>query len=99
MATFRPLPPLATLAATASVLALLHACEDPTRETEPTTAAATAVKTLTISGGGTGNGKVTSSPAGIACTVTNGVAAATGCSAAFATGVVVALSVTLVPAG
>ena len=92
MATLRPLPTLATLVATASVLALLHACEDPTRETEPTTAAATAVKTLTISGGGTGNGKVTSSPAGIACTVTNGVAAATGCSASFATGVVVALT-------
>jgi hypothetical protein len=94
MPTFRPLPTLATLVATASVLALLHACEDPTRETEPVAAAATATKTLTISGGGTGNGKVTSSPAGIACTITNGVAAATGCSAPFATGVVVALSAT-----
>jgi WD40 repeat protein len=92
MATLRPLPTLVALVAAASVLALVHACQDPTQEGEPTAAAATAVKTLTISGGGTGNGTVTSSPAGINCTITNGVAAATGCSAQFTTGVTVALT-------
>jgi hypothetical protein len=92
MPTLRPLPTLATVVAVASVLALLHACQDPVRESEPAAAAAAAVKTLTISGGGTGNGTVTSSPAGINCTITNGVAAATGCSAQFGTSVTVTLT-------
>jgi hypothetical protein len=94
MATLRPLPTLATLAAAASVLALLHACQDPVQESEPIAAAAATVKTLTISGGGTGNGSVTSSPTGINCTITNGVAAASGCSAQFGTSVTVALTAT-----
>jgi Domain of unknown function (DUF1929)/Divergent InlB B-repeat domain len=88
MATFRPLPTLATLVAGASTLALLHACEDPARETEPTAATAATTGTLIISGGGTGNGTVTSSPAGINCTIANGATAATGCSAQFGTGAV-----------
>jgi hypothetical protein len=74
--------------AAASVLALLHAGEEPARHPGPSAASATATKTLTVSGGGTGSGTVTSSPAGINCTVTNGVAAATGCSAPFASGAV-----------
>jgi Domain of unknown function (DUF1929)/Divergent InlB B-repeat domain len=88
MATLRPLPTLATVVAAASMLALLHACEDPARETEPTAATAATTKTLTITGGGSGNGTVTSSPAGINCTITNGLAGATGCSAQFGSGAV-----------
>jgi hypothetical protein len=88
MATLRPLPTLATLVAAAAALALLHACEDPARETGPSAATATATKTLTITGGGTGSGTVRSNPGGIDCTVTNGVAAATGCSAQFGSGAV-----------
>ncbi len=50
-------------------------------------------KTLTVKGGGgTGTGVVTSSPAGINCTITAGVAAATGCIAKFNQGVVVTLT-------
>jgi hypothetical protein len=49
---------------------------------------------LTISGGAGGGGKVTSSPAGISCTITSGAAASTGCSATFATGAVVKLTAT-----
>ena len=49
-------------------------------------------RTLTISGNGSGNGTVTSSPAGINCTITDGVAAATGCSAQFTSGVTVTLT-------
>ena len=52
----------------AAALVLLHACEDPARESDLSAAAATAVRTLTISGGGSGTGTVTSSPAGINCT-------------------------------
>jgi hypothetical protein len=92
MPTVRPLTTIAALAAAGAALALLHACEDPARESELTAAAATTVKTLTISGGGTGNGTVTSSPAGITCTITNGVAGASGCSAQFGTTVTVTLT-------
>ena len=84
----------ALVTAAAAALVLLHACEDPARESDLSTAAATTVKALTISGGGTGNGTVTSSPAGINCTITNGVAAATGCSAQFTSGVTVTLTAT-----
>src|SRR4051794_29316448 len=94
MASLRPLFTLATLVAAASTLALLHACQDPVRESEPTAATAATGKTLSISGGGTGNGTVTSSPAGIDCTITNGTAATSGCSARFETGVAVALTAT-----
>ena len=57
------------------------------------TAAAVVQKTLTVKGGGgTGNGVVTLSPAGITCTITAGVAAASGCIAKFNQGVVVTLT-------
>ncbi len=47
------------------------------------TSASTSTYTITVLGLGNGNGTVTSSPAGISCTITNGVAGTTGCSAAF----------------
>jgi hypothetical protein len=50
--------------------------------------------TLTISGGASGSGKVTSTPAGINCTITNGSAGTTGCSANFAAGQSVTLAAT-----
>ncbi len=46
---------------------------------------------VSVSAVGTGSGTVTSSPAGIACTITNGVAGG-GCSASFDAGVAVTLS-------
>jgi hypothetical protein len=50
-------------------------------------------KTLTVKGnGGSGSGVVTSTPAGIHCTITVGVAATTGCKAQFNKGVVVTLT-------
>jgi hypothetical protein len=48
-------------------------------------------RTLTIAGGA-GNGRVTSSPAGIDCTVTNGAPAANGCAAQFDDGTAVMLA-------
>lgn len=86
--------PAALLAGIVS-LALLHACGDEPEPTAPAAATAAAVvqKTLTVKGnGGTGTGVVTSSPAGINCTITAGVAAATGCTARFNQGVVVTLT-------
>src|SRR4051812_48407317 len=95
MPTTRSLTVSAALVSTAAAaLVLLHACEDPARESDLSSAAATTVKALTISGGGTGNGTVTSSPAGINCTISNGVAAATGCTAQFTSGVTVTLTAT-----
>ncbi|HKU62593.1 MAG TPA: galactose oxidase-like domain-containing protein [Gemmatimonadales bacterium] len=92
MPTPRSLTISAALVAAGSALILLHACEDPARESDISAAAATATKVLTITGGGTGNGTVTSSPAGINCTITNGVAGATGCTAQFTSGVTVTLT-------
>jgi hypothetical protein len=74
-------------------LAILHACQDPPQPTEPELAAIVVRKTLTVKGGGgSGSGVVTSSPAGINCTITAGVAATTGCNAQFARGAVVTLT-------
>jgi hypothetical protein len=74
-------------------LAILHACQDPPQPTEPELAAIVVRKTLTVKGGGgSGSGVVTSSPAGINCTITAGVAATTGCVAQFTQGVVVTLT-------
>ena len=85
----------AVLAAGIAALIILHACTDAPEPTAPVSATAAAVvkKTLTVKGGGgTGNGVVTSSPAGINCTITAGVAATTGCKAQFNQGVVVTLT-------
>jgi hypothetical protein len=75
-------------------LTVLHACGDQPEPMAPVaTAAALVQKTLTVKGnGGTGTGVVTSSPAGINCRITAGVAAATGCTARFNQGVVVTLT-------
>jgi Domain of unknown function (DUF1929)/Kelch motif len=47
---------------------------------------------LTISGGASGTGRVTSTPVGINCRITNGAVATTGCSATFSTGATVTLN-------
>lgn len=84
--------PLALVAA-ASVLATLHACHDTPEPTEPALATTVVKKTLTVkSTGGNGSGVVTSVPAGINCTITAGVAAATGCKAPFKKDIVVKLT-------
>ena len=87
-----PRLPSALLAA-AAVLAILHACGDTPEPTESDLAAIVVRKTLTVKGGGgNGSGVVTSSPAGINCTITAGVAATTGCIAQFTQGAVVRLT-------
>ena len=84
---------LRALLAAAAVLAVLHACQDTPEPTEPSLAVIVVRKTLTVKGGGgNGSGVVTSSPAGITCTITAGVAATTGCIAQFTRGVVVTLT-------
>jgi hypothetical protein len=75
-------------------LGLLYACQDTSKLTDVDGMAALATRTLTVTGSGTGDGTVTSSPSGINCTVTNGVAAATGCRKAFNQGVNVTLTAT-----
>lgn len=60
--------------------------------TEADVTSAVVTKTLTILGSGTGDGTVSSSPAGINCIVTNGTAASTGCRAQFNQGVTVTLT-------
>jgi len=52
--------------------------------------------TVTVAGSGTGSGTVTSSPAGISCTITGGAAGGT-CSASFAQGTSVTLTATPAP--
>jgi hypothetical protein len=47
---------------------------------------------LSIAGGAGGSGKITSTPQGIACTVTGGTAGTTGCNTNFAAGTSVTLS-------
>jgi galactose oxidase-like protein/glyoxal oxidase-like protein/List-Bact-rpt repeat protein len=87
------LPGGVVLVTSAAILAILHACRDTPEPTEPELAAIVVRKTLTVKGGGgNGSGIVTSSPAGISCTITAGVAATTGCIAQFTRGVVVTLT-------
>ncbi len=89
----RSLAGLAALTSLAVASILLHACQDAPKPTEPDFAAATAgLKALTITGSGSGNGTVTSSPAGINCTITNGTAGTTGCTAPYSEGTVVTLT-------
>lgn len=73
-------------------LLVLYACQDPEAPSESSTAVAAIQYRLTLSGLGTGNGVVTSSPAGINCTITAGKAATTGCSALYNSGVNVTLT-------
>jgi hypothetical protein len=49
---------------------------------------------LTIAGGAAGSGRVTSTPAGLNCTITDGAAASTGCSAVYPVGQGVTLTAT-----
>jgi hypothetical protein len=83
---------LVTLAAVPLALLVLHACQETEEITRPPAAAAAVTYRLTISGLGTGNGQVTSSPGGISCTITAGTPAATGCTAQFNEGVAVTLT-------
>jgi hypothetical protein len=94
MRRLRPLLSAALLSGISLGLALLFACQDTPRMTEVDGAGSLVTKTLTIIGSGTGDGTVRSSPAGINCTVTNGVVAATGCKAQFNRGVTVTLTAT-----
>jgi hypothetical protein len=86
--------PLAILACVLVALSLLtlHGCQDTTDLTQPTSAAVAATQRLTVSGLGTGNGVVTSTPSGINCTITAGTAATTGCSQLYTQGTVVTLT-------
>jgi hypothetical protein len=76
------------------------ACEK-TMSTDRTVSAKFApASALTVTGGGTGNGTVTSQPGlvpQIACTITAGVAAATGCTGAYSSTTVVTLTATPMP--
>jgi hypothetical protein len=73
-------------------LVVLHACQDATDITQPSTATTVIRHKLTVTGASTGNGVVTSSPAGINCTITVGKAAATGCTALYNHGTYVTLT-------
>lgn len=88
----RLLPGLALLLSAGAALAFLHGCQDTPEPTDPALAVTVIQKTLTVTGSGSGDGVVTSSPVGINCTVTAGVAAATGCKAQFNKGTVVVLT-------
>jgi hypothetical protein len=92
MGSPRSLSCIALLVAGAVALALLHACQDTPRPTEPELVATAVVRTLTITASGSGDGVVTSNPAGVNCTVTAGVVAGTGCKGQFGDGTVVTLT-------
>ena len=74
------------------ILVVLYGCRDTADVTDPAALSVATSYRLTISGLGTGNGVVTSSPAGIQCTITAGTAATTGCSALFSGGTTVTLT-------
>ena len=88
MTPSRWLPPLVITFSSAIALAVLHGCQEAEGPPSPSRLAVIATKILTVKGGGTGNGVVTSVPAGINCTITRGVAATTGCIATYAKGTV-----------
>lgn len=94
MASLRLLTGAACTLVGVTALALLHGCQDTPEPVGPSLATGVVMKTLTVSGGGTGSGVVTSSPAGMNCTITAGVAAATGCQAQFQKGTTVTLTAT-----
>jgi hypothetical protein len=88
----RLLSSLTVCLAAVAASVLLYACQDTLRPTELEPAVTAVLRTLAVKGSGSGDGVVTSSPAGINCTVAGGVAAATGCKAQFGDGVVVTLT-------
>src|SRR5512133_1989393 len=83
--------PLFAVAAVVLGTVVLFACQDAPDLTEQSALASVSYR-LTITGLGTGTGQVTSSPAGINCSITLGKAAATGCSFSFAAGTSVTLT-------
>jgi hypothetical protein len=87
----RVLVGLTALLTSVATLAILHGCEDTPKPSEPDFTTAD-LRTMTVSGSGSGNGVVTSSPAGINCTITAGVAAASGCQAQFSSTAIVTLT-------
>ena len=94
MRSFLKLTGIIALTTSASVLVLLHGCQETPEPAEPELATTVVRKTLTVLGNGSGSGVVISSPAGVNCTITAGLAATTGCSALFRQGVVVKLTAT-----
>ena len=84
-------PALGLILAVSAAGLLLHGCQDTPQVTEPDLAVVVQ-KTLTVKGTGTGSGVVTSSPAGINCRITAGVAATTGCIGRFTQGATVTLT-------
>jgi hypothetical protein len=78
----------------AGTLALIHGCEDTSQPVEANPSLSVILKTLTVTGSGTGNGVVTSSPTGINCTITAGVAGSTGCQKQFSSTTTVTLTAT-----
>ena len=78
----RGISPLALLTSTSLIagLLILYACQDNPELTGPSAATSAVAHKLTILASGNGTGKVTSSPVGITCQITSGVAAAAGCS-------------------
>jgi hypothetical protein len=82
---------LSLLIAAGIALLVMLACQDAEQVTQPNTAVIAATHTLTVSGSGTGNGVVTSTPAGINCTITAGAAGTSGCTKSFTEGTKVTL--------
>src|SRR6476646_10324061 len=83
--------PLFAVAAVVLGTVVLFACQDAPDLTEQSALASVSYR-LTISAVGNGTGKVTSTPAGINCSITLGKAAASGCSFSFSAGVTVTLT-------
>ena len=80
-----------------AMLALIQGCQESPKLAEPVEeplSAAVAAGTLVVSGTGTGDGTVTSSPSGIDCSIVNGAASGPGCSAQFGTAATVTLTAT-----
>ena len=94
MSRLRVAPSLNLLFAASLAVGLLFACQDTSRMTEVDPSASLVTTTLTILGSGTGDGTVRSSPAGIDCTITNGIVGGTGCRAQFAEGASITLTAT-----
>jgi hypothetical protein len=75
-------------------IALLYACQDPSPSMTETDVTAAVTRSLTITGSGTGDGTVKSTPTGINCTITRGVPGTTGCRASFTSTTKVTLTAT-----
>ena len=85
-----PLPLLTAIALAGGLV--LYACRDTSELTQPSTATASVTRKLTVTGAGTGSGRVTSVPGAMSCNITAGQAAAAGCVKFFNQGVNVTLT-------